>query len=111
MRCKHAVLDHLSMATCAGFEGGSFSEVQEVWRDLAVPWAGAFGDACSAHPIAVEATLAHGDEPLSAGELSDRRDSSSSTGLTRRSRFLGVCALLSLMENFDVTASRIAFCA
>ena len=48
MRCKHAVLDHLSMATCAGFEGGSFSEVQEVWRDLAVPWAGAFGDACRA---------------------------------------------------------------
>ena len=40
------MVNHLSMANCAGFAGGAFNEVQEVWRDLAVQWAGAFGDAC-----------------------------------------------------------------
>ena len=36
LRCKFAVVNHLSMANCAGFAGGAFNEVQEVWRDLAV---------------------------------------------------------------------------
>ena len=65
LRCKHAVVDHLPMAHCAGFEGGAFSEVQRVWRDLAVQWAGAFGDACKA--IVEQLDAPHQNE--SRGEL------------------------------------------
>ena len=52
--CRHAVVDHISMAHCAGFEGGAFNEVRSVWRDLSVQWAGAFGDACLAITKALE---------------------------------------------------------
>jgi hypothetical protein len=46
--CRWAVVDHLSMAHCAGFAGSSFNEVQHVWSSVQVSWAGMFSDAVSA---------------------------------------------------------------
>ena len=34
LRNKYDVVDHLSLAQCAGFAGSSFTEVQHIWRDL-----------------------------------------------------------------------------
>ena len=45
-RCGRAIIDHISMAHCAGFEGGAFDELQRLWRGHAVQWAGTFSDAC-----------------------------------------------------------------
>ena len=45
LRDPYAVLDHLSVAQCAGFAGFSFNEIQHIWRPLQVPWAGAYSDA------------------------------------------------------------------
>ena len=45
LRCKQAVIDHLSLAPCAGFKGSLFQEVQTIWLDLQVQWSGVFGDA------------------------------------------------------------------
>ena len=41
---KYVVVDHLSFAHCTGFAGASFNEVQHIWRDLQVRWAGAYGN-------------------------------------------------------------------
>ncbi len=47
--CRWAVVDHLSVAQCAGFAGRSFfNKVQHVWSSVQVSWAGAFSDAVSA---------------------------------------------------------------
>jgi hypothetical protein len=46
--CPWAVVDHLSMAQCAGFAGSCFNEVQNVWSSVQVLWAGAFSDAVGA---------------------------------------------------------------
>ena len=61
LRNKYAIVDHLSLAQCAGFTGSSFTEVQHIWRDLHVQWAGAFSDACRAIMEALNAP--HPDEP------------------------------------------------
>ena len=37
------MVDHLSFTQCTGFAGASFNEVQHIWRDLQVQWAGAYG--------------------------------------------------------------------
>jgi hypothetical protein len=42
--CRWAVVDHLSMAQCAGFAGSCFNEVQNVWSSVQVLWAGAFSN-------------------------------------------------------------------
>ena len=60
LRNKYAIVDHLSLAQCAGFAGSSFTEVQHIWRDLQVQWAGAFSDACRAVMEALRAP--HPDE-------------------------------------------------
>ena len=36
MRYHHTVIDHLSVAQCVGFAGGSSGEVQHIWHDLQV---------------------------------------------------------------------------
>ena len=41
LRCKHVVMNHISFAQYTGFVGDSFNEVQHVWRDLQIQWAGA----------------------------------------------------------------------
>ena len=48
LRCPRAIVDHLSMAQCAGFAGAAFGEVQSIWRQLQTQWAAAFGEACKA---------------------------------------------------------------
>ena len=61
LRNKYAIVDHLSLAQCAGFAGSSFTEDQHIWRDLQVQWAGAFSDACRAVMEALR--VPHPDEP------------------------------------------------
>jgi hypothetical protein len=46
--CHWAVVDHFSMAQCTSFAGSSFNQVQHVWSNVQVSWAGAFSDAVSA---------------------------------------------------------------
>ena len=58
LRCQHVIVHHLSLAQCAGFAGGSFHEVQHIWRDLQFQWATEFSDSlrsrmealCAPHP-------------------------------------------------------------
>ena len=57
LRNRRAVVDHLSVAQCAGFAGSSFTEVRFVWSDLQVPWAGAYGDAAEAVVAALDTPL------------------------------------------------------
>ena len=38
------MIDHLSLAQCAGFTGCSFTEVQRIWSNLQIQWAGAYGE-------------------------------------------------------------------
>ena len=70
LRFKYTVVDHLSFAQCVGYAGGSFSEVQSIWRDLQVQRAGAYSDATRAVMEALRAPHPH--EPQGARDLAWR---------------------------------------
>ena len=42
LRFLQAAVNHISLAQCAGFAGGLFTEVHHVWRALQIQWGGAF---------------------------------------------------------------------
>ena len=70
LRFKYAVVDHLSFTQCAGYASGSFSEVQSIWRDLQVQWAGAYSDATRAVMEALRAPHPH--EPRGRETLGEK---------------------------------------
>jgi hypothetical protein len=56
-----AVVDHLSVAQCAGINNFTFNECQDIWKSCQIGWAEAFGGACEEVNRAM--LLPHPDDP------------------------------------------------